>query len=162
MPSGTQGHMQIRRAMGTIGAAIQMSCYTLPDPGCRCCTRPTGQCLPCTFPMKQVIVVNRSLALPKGKLAAQVAHAAVGAFVAAAEASQARWLQVGMPKIVVYAIDADALVQLETLARQRQIPACLVRDAGRTVIPAGTITCLGLGPATAEVLDPLTGALPLV
>lgn len=112
--------------------------------------------------MKQIIVVNRSLALPKGKLAAQVAHAAVGAFVAASAQAQANWLQVGMPKIVVYAADADALLQLETLGHQRQIPACLVHDAGRTVIPAGTITCLGLGPAIAEVLDPLTGALPLV
>lgn len=63
--------------------------------------------------MKQVIVVNRSLALPKGKLAAQVAHAAVGAFVVASPQAQAAWLQVGMPKIIVYAADADALVQLE-------------------------------------------------
>ena len=112
--------------------------------------------------MKQVIVVNRSLALPKGKLAAQVAHAAVGAFVSADAQAQITWLQAGMPKIVVYAADADALVQLETLAHQHQIPACLVYDAGRTVIPAGTITCLGLGPAAADALDPLTGTLPLV
>jgi peptidyl-tRNA hydrolase len=104
--------------------------------------------------MKQVIVVNRSLALPKGKLAAQVAHAAVGAFVAASAQAQSAWLQVGMPKIVVYAADADALVQLEIDAQRQQIPACLVQDAGRTVLPAGTITCLGLGSACADVLDP--------
>ena len=112
--------------------------------------------------MKQVIVVNRSLALPKGKLAAQVAHAAVGAFVAAPQQAQLAWLQVGMPKIVVYAADADALIQLEAHAREQQIPACLVHDAGRTVLPAGTITCLGLGPAAADVLEPLTSALRLV
>lgn len=112
--------------------------------------------------MKQVIVVNRSLALPKGKLAAQAAHAAVGAFISASAQAQAAWLQAGMPKIVVYAADADALVQLEARARQHQIPACLVHDAGRTVIPAGTITCLGLGPAPADALDPLTGQLSLV
>lgn len=112
--------------------------------------------------MKQVIVVNRSLALPKGKLAAQVAHAAVGAFVAASEQAQAAWLQVGMPKIVVYAADADALIVLEARAHWQQIPACLVRDAGRTVLPSGTITCLGLGPAPAELVDRLTGELPLV
>jgi peptidyl-tRNA hydrolase, PTH2 family len=112
--------------------------------------------------MKQVMVVNRALALPKGKLAAQVAHAAVGAFVAASAADQVQWLQGGMPKIVVYAADADALVQLQAAARQRQIPECLVHDAGRTVIPAGTITCLGLGPASPEALDPLTGTLALV
>src|SRR5215218_142722 len=97
--------------------------------------------------MKQVIVVNQSLALPKGKLAAQVAHAAVGAFIAASAKGQAMWLQVGMPKIVVYAADADTLMQLEARAHEQQIPACLVRDAGRTVLSAGTITCLGLGPA---------------
>jgi peptidyl-tRNA hydrolase len=112
--------------------------------------------------VKQVIVVNRSLALPKGKLAAQVAHAAVGAFLAATAASQAKWLEVGMPKIVVYAADADALMQLEARARGQQIPACLVRDAGRTVLSAGTITCLGLGPASADALDALTGELRLV
>lgn len=112
--------------------------------------------------MKQVIVVNRSLGLPKGKLAAQVAHAAVGAFLAASAESQAAWLESGMPKIVVYAADADALIQLEARAHEHQIPACLVRDAGRTVLSAGTITCLGLGPALADVLEPLTGALQLV
>ena len=112
--------------------------------------------------MKQVIVVNRSLALPKGKLAAQVAHAAVGAFLAATAESQSTWLAVGMPKIVVYAADADTLLQLEERANGQQIPACLVRDAGRTVLAAGTITCLGLGPASAGELDPLTGELRLV
>jgi PTH2 family peptidyl-tRNA hydrolase len=112
--------------------------------------------------MKQVIVVNRSLALPKGKLAAQVAHAAIGAFLAASAQAQVDWLHKGMPKIVVYAADADALVQLEARAREQQIPVCLVHDAGRTVLPSGTSTCLGLGPAPADVLDPLTGELRLV
>jgi PTH2 family peptidyl-tRNA hydrolase len=112
--------------------------------------------------MKQVIVVNRSLALPKGKLAAQVAHAAVGAFVAASAQAQVAWLQVGMPKIVVYASDADALAQLEARAREEQLPAFLVHDAGRTVLPAGTITCLGLGPAPTETVNRLTGGLSLV
>src|SRR5262245_42853291 len=112
--------------------------------------------------MKQVIVVNESLRLPKGKLAAQVAHAAVGAFVVADEQAQVVWLQVGMPKIVVCAADADALIQLEARAHEQQLPACLVRDAGRTVLSAGTITCLGLGPAPADALDSLTGELRLV
>jgi PTH2 family peptidyl-tRNA hydrolase len=112
--------------------------------------------------MKQVIVVNRALALPKGKLAAQAAHAAVGAFVAAGTQAQSAWLQAGMPKIVVAVPDADSLVQLEARARQQHIPACLVRDAGRTVVPAGTITCLGLGPAPIDEIDALTGELPLL
>jgi peptidyl-tRNA hydrolase, PTH2 family len=112
--------------------------------------------------MKQVIVVNRSLQLPKGKLAAQVAHAAVGAFLAASPPAQRAWVQAGMPKIVVYAADADALLQLEQDARGHGLPACLVQDAGRTVVPAGTLTCLGLGPADAQDLDRLTEGLKLV
>jgi len=112
--------------------------------------------------MKQVIVVNQSLNLPAGKLAAQVAHAAVGAFLAAGHAAQVAWLEAGMPKIVVYGAHAAALLELEATAQQRQIPNCVIRDAGRTVVAAGTITCVGLGPAPAEHIDRLTGMLPLV
>ena len=112
--------------------------------------------------MKQVIVVNRSLELPAGKLAAQVAHAAVGAFLAASAEAQAAWIEAGMPKIVVYAIDEQAILALERAANQNLIPACLIRDAGRTVVAPGTITCIGIGPASAKQIDSLTGSLPLV
>jgi peptidyl-tRNA hydrolase len=112
--------------------------------------------------MKQVIVVNRALQLPKGKLAAQAAHAAVGAFVAASRRARDAWLAEGMPKIVVYADDDAALVALEAAARRVGLPASLVEDAGRTVVQAGTLTCLGLGPASPEALDALTGHLKLV
>ena len=112
--------------------------------------------------MKQVIAVDRSLNLPVGKLAAQVAHAAVGAFLAATTDAQAAWIQAGMPKIVVYADDAEAILALERAARQNEIPVCLIRDAGRTVVSPGTITCIGIGPALTEKIDSLTGSLPLV
>jgi PTH2 family peptidyl-tRNA hydrolase len=112
--------------------------------------------------MKQVIVVNRLLDLPAGKLAAQVAHAAVGAFLAASLEARAVWIQAGMPKIVVYAADEEAILALEQAAQQNQIPACLIRDAGRTVVAPDTVTCIGIGPASAKSIDSLTGSLPLV
>jgi peptidyl-tRNA hydrolase len=112
--------------------------------------------------MKQVLVVNQALKLPKGKLAAQAAHAAVGAFLAADARAQQAWFQCGMPKIVVFGADADALTRLEAAARSHGIACCLIHDAGRTVVPAGTVTCLGLGPAHEDALERLTGDLKLV
>ena len=112
--------------------------------------------------MKQVIVVNETLRLPRGKLAAQVAHAAVAAFLAAGQEAQQAWLANGMPKIVLKSPDEDHLRQLKEAAKQRGIPAYLVIDGGRTVVPAGTVTCLGLGPAEVAVLDELTGELKLL
>jgi peptidyl-tRNA hydrolase len=47
--------------------------------------------------MKQVIAVNESLRLPRGKLAAQVAHAAVAAFLKAGTEARRSWLDQGMP-----------------------------------------------------------------
>ena len=76
--------------------------------------------------MKQVIVVNQSLKLPKGKLAAQVAHAAVGAFVEADDDARVNWLEEGMPKVVLGAPD-ERLQRLLELALQAGIPALLVR-----------------------------------
>lgn len=112
--------------------------------------------------VKQVIVVNESLLLPTGKLAAQVAHAAVAAFLRADEATQVAWLNVGMPKIVVVVTAESALVDLERRAGEAGIPAAPIRDAGRTVVGAGTLTCLGLGPADGGEIDKLTGEFPLL
>lgn len=112
--------------------------------------------------MKQVIVVNEALALPAGKLAAQAAHAAVAAFLRADRQAQEEWLQAGMPKIVVAVISESDLTTLEELAAQAGIPAAPIRDAGRTVLAAGTYTCLGLGPASIAAIDQLTGKLPLL
>jgi peptidyl-tRNA hydrolase len=112
--------------------------------------------------MKQVIVVNESLVLPAGKLAAQVAHAAVAAFVKSGRPAQEIWLNLGMPKIVVAARSEAQLLALEEQAATAGLPAAAIRDAGKTVIAAGTVTCLGLGPAPAAEIDKITGALPLL
>ena len=112
--------------------------------------------------MKQVLVVNSSLALPPGKLAAQVAHASIAAFLSADKADRRKWLEAGMPKIV---LDGGTAAQLDRLLQQALdagLPAQLVRDAGKTLIPAGTVTCLGIGPAAAEAIDVVTGTLALL
>lgn len=112
--------------------------------------------------MKQVVVVNEGLKLPRGKLAAQVAHASVGAFLEAGEGAKQSWISSGMAKIVLKVDEEGELTHLYESAVNRNIPARLIRDAGRTIIPAGTITCLGLGPASDIVLDELTGELKLL
>jgi PTH2 family peptidyl-tRNA hydrolase len=67
-----------------------------------------------------------------------------------------------MPKIVVSAPGEQELLALLEKAQSRGIAACLIEDAGRTVVPEGTITCLGLGPADDEALDAVTGDLRLL
>jgi peptidyl-tRNA hydrolase, PTH2 family len=54
------------------------------------------------------------------------------------------------------------LLELERRAAEAGLSAALIRDAGRTVVAAGTATCLGIGPAEAGALDALTGELRLV
>ncbi len=112
--------------------------------------------------MKQIIVVNDSLKLPKGKLAAQVAHAAVAAYIDASDRARRAWLSEGMPKVVVKGRDVEELEHLEDAARRQGIPACLITDAGKTVLVSGTMTALGRGPAEDEELDNLTGGLKLL
>ena len=111
--------------------------------------------------MKQVIVINGSLNLPPGKLAAQVAHAAIGAFLKASRSRQKLWLENGMPKIV---LRCDSEAEMRAILRDADaagLSVSLVRDAGRTVIAAGTATCIGIGPDSSEKIDVITGALPL-
>lgn len=111
--------------------------------------------------MKQVIVVNEALNLPPGKMAAQVAHAAVGGLLRAPREQQVGWLDAGMPKVVLRCESEAALLALADEAEAAGLPTMLVRDAGRTVVEAGTITCVGIGPDTAAKIDAVTGTLKL-
>ena len=112
--------------------------------------------------MKQVIVVNQALNLPPGKLAAQVAHAAVGALLHAPGDLQRAWLEAGMAKVVLRCDDEAALLALHDKAKAAGLATMLIRDAGRTVVSAGTITCLGIGPDAPEKIDAVTGELKLL
>lgn len=112
--------------------------------------------------MKQVIVVNQALNLPPGKLAAQVAHAAVGGLLRAPRDQQIGWLDVGMPKVVLRCESEAALFELAEQAQAAGLPVMLVRDAGRTVVEAGTPTCVGIGPGEIAKVDAITGTLKLV
>jgi peptidyl-tRNA hydrolase, PTH2 family len=97
--------------------------------------------------VKQVIVVNEALRLPRGKLASQVAHASVAAFLHASPEAQERWVTEGMRKFVLNCESAVQLTALHARATERGIPSELICDAARTIVEPGTATCLGLGPA---------------
>lgn len=112
--------------------------------------------------MKQVIIINESLRLPRGKLAAQAAHASLAAFLSASPDNQQAWLNAGMPKIVLSAGSEQEVVEYYQKASATDLPAQLVHDEGKTVVPAGTITCVGIGPAPEGDIDKITGHLKLV
>jgi PTH2 family peptidyl-tRNA hydrolase len=112
--------------------------------------------------LKQVIVVDESLLLPPGKLAAQVAHAALASFLLATPQTQRDWLDLGMPKVILGCASLAHIAHLESQAHQAGLPAALIRDAGRTVVPEGTVTCLGIGPASAASINAITRELRLL
>jgi peptidyl-tRNA hydrolase, PTH2 family len=111
--------------------------------------------------MKQVIIINDSLKLPRGKLAAQVAHAAVATFLSAKPPYQKAWLETGMPKIVLSAGSEQEVIECYQKALAANLPAYLIKDAGKTVLAPGTITCVGIGPAPEKEVDQITGHLKL-
>ena len=100
--------------------------------------------------------------MPRGKLAAQVAHASVAALLEASADARRAWLHEGMPKVVLRCESEEELLALEAAAERAGLPNAIIKDAGHTVVAAGTITCLGIGPAPVAAVDEVTGALKLV
>lgn len=117
------------------------------------------------FEYKQVIAVRTDLRMGKGKLAAQVAHAAVSA---AEEARKKHpewwheWFEEGECKVTVKAESLDQLLELKREASQTKLPHSLIADRGLTQLPQGTVTCLAIGPAPSAQIDRITGKLPLL
>lgn len=112
-----------------------------------------------------VLVLRGELRLTAGKSAVQAAHAAVMLVERTLEKDPQRldlWRRQGQKKIALVVATLDELAGIEREARARRIPAVWVEDAGLTEVAPGTRTCLGLGPAPARALDPLTGHLALL
>ena len=117
------------------------------------------------FEYKMVIVTREDLKLSAGKLAAQVAHAAVACSLETKKKNPKwfnKWQNEGGKKAVVKVGGEDDFYPLEKKAKQLKIVSHIVIDAGHTEIPAGTKTVLGIGPAPSNVIDQVTGGLPIL
>lgn len=112
--------------------------------------------------LKQVILVRADLKLPAGKLAAQCAHASVEAVLKSEQEMTTVWRKEGMAKIVLKVKDEKELLSYFQKAKDAELTASLITDAGRTVIAPGTKTCVGIGPDKEEKIDALTGTLKLL
>jgi len=115
--------------------------------------------------LKMVFVVNHELKMGKGKIAAQVAHAAVKATLACGERDPAlldAWFKTGQKKICVKGDSAQHLEQLSIDAKKNGLLANKIHDAGHTQIPAGSLTVLAIGPCRDEDIETVTGDLKLL
>ncbi|AOL16181.1 aminoacyl-tRNA hydrolase [Sulfolobus sp. A20] len=118
---------------------------------------------------KMVIVVRNDIKMGKGKIAAQVAHAAVTLVLNILNSNNERWkdwlnswLDQGQPKIVVKVESLNDLMEKFKKAKEYMLPATVIQDAGKTQLEPGTITCLGIGPAPDDIIDLITGDLKLL
>jgi PTH2 family peptidyl-tRNA hydrolase len=122
---------------------------------------------------KQVIVVNRNLNMPQGKLAAQCAHASLAALFKCGtkdelalhielEQSTAveQWLNGSFTKIVLYVKSQEKLLSVFEKAKDAGLPCALITDAGYTVFDGvPTHTCVGIGPVYPKQLIGITDKL---
>ncbi len=111
--------------------------------------------------LKQVIVVRADLKLQKGKMSAQVAHASLEAALKTDRRKVDEWRKSGGKKVVVKAKDEAELIGLQRKAEESKMKSALIRDAGKTALQPGTVTCLGIGPEEEKKLDRITGRLKM-
>ena len=114
---------------------------------------------------KLVILMRSDLKMSKGKTAAQAAHAAVTCALASKKNNSRtfdRWMSEGQRKVVLKITSLKELYEFKAIADAQGLTNSLISDQGRTEIPAGSVTCLGIGPSTNAVLDKITGGLSML
>jgi len=111
---------------------------------------------------KQVIVVRKDLKLGVGKIASQVAHAAIGSMKNVDADAVNEWESEGSKKVVLKVNNLKELKEIENKLKKVKMPYFLVKDAGLTQLKAGTVTALGIGPIAEKEIDRITGKLKLL
>ena len=112
---------------------------------------------------KQAIIVRQDLKLPKGKLAVQVAHASLEAVIKHKDKKIVeKWRREGAKKVVLKINNEKELIARINKAKRIGLNTVIIRDAGLTVIPPGTITCGAIGPDKEELIDGIVKDLKLL
>lgn len=117
------------------------------------------------YKYKMVFVVRTDIGLRSGKIAAQCCHAAILCYeksLITNENTLRSWIERGQAKVVLKVNNLASLEEIYKQAKDSDITAELVRDAGHTQVTPGTITVLGIGPDTVEKVDSVTKHLKLL
>ena len=112
--------------------------------------------------MKQIILVRADLNMPKGKMAAQCAHAAVDAVLKSDKKVVKEWREEGAKKIVLKVENLRDLNKYKKDADSIGLVTALIKDSGKTVFKVPTITCCAIGPDKEETIDRVTKDLKMV
>jgi len=134
--------------------------------------------------VKQVIVMRKDLSMRKGKMIAQGAHSALKVFldlqrsvtkfgnvlkyqISLPEGNTGKemndWVEGIFTKICCGVNSEEELLSIYNNAKEKGLPCSLIQDSGLTEfggIP--TYTCCAIGPASSELIDPITGGLSLL
>ncbi|ORX43768.1 PTH2-domain-containing protein [Piromyces finnis] len=105
------------------------------------------------------LIVRMDLKMTKGKATAQCCHAAVALNSIVNEDILNQWKNNGQPKYILKCQSQEDLHNIAKEARKSNIQAYIIRDAGRTQIPSGSETVLGIGPAKKSIIDEITKGL---
>jgi PTH2 family peptidyl-tRNA hydrolase len=126
---------------------------------------------------KQVLVMKKfpkSKNLRTGKYVAQGSHASLGAIfsigkmegdnfvIPLTDPFVKAWLVGRFTKITLYVETDEDLVLIHNQARLAGLPTALITDSGLTEFNGvPTLTAVGIGPANPELINKITGHLPL-
>ena len=142
--------------------------------------------------MKQVIILRKDLNMRKGKMIAQGAHASMKAILDEAYIANRinrehpvydnryiltegdylciplvehthNWLTNSFTKIVVGVDSEDELLNIYNKATEAGLICSLILDEGRTEFKGeATYTAVAVGPGPKDLIDKITGDLPLL
>jgi len=140
--------------------------------------------------LKQIIVVRTELGMSVGKIATQCSHASMKVFLDRMKVissytdnqpikfhqtinsnftpAMLEWLnweegKPGFTKIVLGVETEKEIYDLADKAKEANIPYAVIVDNGMTEFAGNkTTTCIALGPADSDHLDPITGRLKLL
>jgi PTH2 family peptidyl-tRNA hydrolase len=123
---------------------------------------------------KQVLVMKKfPKGLRTGKYIAQGAHASLGSVLSLGKIVDDEfviplsnpfvyeWITGNFRKITCYVESDDELLEVYQNARMAGLACSLIKDAGLTEFKEPTLTAVGIGPDNENLINTITGHLPL-